>query len=158
MKHLRPLFGRAPVSHGLRRAYGAVVVVAFVTAACPEGTALITRFGAGGGAGGGAGSAGMFFRVQPSSTTTAGNIITPAIQLTVVDTSGSVDSAFSGAVTLALGNNPTGATLSGTLNVVPSFGTAVFGDLRMDKAGKGYTLQASAPGATGATSAPFNIN
>lgn len=158
MKRLRELFGWGPVSHGVRRAYGAVLAVAFVTAACPEGTALITRFGAGSGGGGGVGADGMFFRVQPSSTTTAGNIITPAIQVTVVDTSGRVDSAFAAAVTLNLGNNPTGATLTGTTSVVPSFGTAVFGDLRIDKAGKNYSLQAGAPGATGATSAAFNIN
>jgi hypothetical protein len=158
VKRLRKLFGDAPVAHGLRRASGAVVAVALVTAACPQGTELITRFGAGSGGGGGAGTPGMFFRVQPSSNTTAGNIITPAIQITVVDTSGSVDSSFSAAVTLNLGNNPTGANLTGTLSVVPTFGTAVFGDLRLDKAGKAYSLQASAPGATGATSAPFNIN
>ena len=51
-------------------------------------------------------------------------------------------------VTLALGNNPGGATLSGGGSVTVSGGVATFGTLSLDKAGTGYTLTASTPPGT----------
>jgi len=47
--------------------------------------------------------------------------------------------------------------LSGTLSVAPVNGTALFGDLVIDASGAGYVLQATAPGATTASSTSFTI-
>src|SRR5688572_17812583 len=61
-------------------------------------------------------------------------------------------------VTLALGNNPNGATLSGTLTVTSVAGVATFNDLTVDTIQNGYTLVASSSGVQGATSTPFNVS
>ena len=42
-------------------------------------------------------------------------------------------------------------------NLFVQDGIALFGDLTIDQAGTGYTLTASASGATGATSALFDV-
>jgi len=108
-----------------------------------------------GGTGGG-GARVLSFAVQPS-TATAGNIITPPIQVVVSDSLGNVDSTFTAAITITIGVNPVGGNLSGTTSVAPVNGVAQFGDLSIDKAGTGYVLGASASGATGASSNSFNI-
>ncbi len=61
------------------------------------------------------------------------------------------------AVTLALGANPGGATLSGTLTVNARDGVASFSDLAIDRAGSGYTLTATATGFDSATSQAFDV-
>ena len=109
-----------------------------------------------GGRGGGGGSALLSFTVQPS-TATEGNIITPPIQVRVADSLGNVDSSFTAAITITIGVNPVGGNLSGTTSVAPVNGVAQFGDLRIDKAGTGYVLRATASGTTGASSNSFNI-
>lgn len=93
---------------------------------------------------------------QPTNAN-AGEIITPAIQVAVLDTLGQVDVTFIGSVSVALGANPTGAFLGGTKTVIAASGVASFGDLTVDRAGTGYTLRATASGATAATSAGFSI-
>jgi len=98
----------------------------------------------------------LAFRVQPSNVT-AGNIMTPALQVQIQDTLGNVDTSFTASVTIALGTNPVGGRISGTTSVAPVNGVALFGDLIIDKAGTGYTLAASASAATGATSASFDV-
>jgi len=108
-----------------------------------------------GGTGGG-GARVLSFSVQPS-TATAGNIITPPVQVLVSDSLGIVDSTFAAAITIKIGVNPVAGNLSGTTSVTPLNGTAQFGDLSIDKAGTGYVLRASASGATGASSNSFNI-
>lgn len=108
------------------------------------------------GGGGGAGSATLQFTLQPSGAT-AKNIITPPIQVTVRDSTGKVDTAFIATVTISISLNPTGGNLAGTTTVAPSNGVASFGDLSIDKAGNGYSLRATAPGATATTSQGFNI-
>ena len=60
-------------------------------------------------------------------------------------------------VTIALGNNPTGATLGGTLTVNTVKGVATFSNLSINQIGTGYTLVASSPNLPAAISAPFNI-
>src|SRR5205807_275177 len=61
-------------------------------------------------------------------------------------------------VTVALVNNPGGATLSGTTTVAAVDGDATFYDLSLDKTGTGYTLAASVSGgALVATSAAFDV-
>jgi hypothetical protein len=76
----------------------------------------------------------------------------------VVDQFGNVViSDNSDTVTVAIGNNPSGGTLSGTLTVTVVNGIATFSDLSIDLAGGGYTLHASAAGLTDADSGPFTI-
>jgi hypothetical protein len=60
-------------------------------------------------------------------------------------------------VTITLGSNPGGATLSGQTTVNASQGTATFSNLRLSAPGTGYTLRALASGLTDATSSAFNV-
>jgi len=105
--------------------------------------------------GGGGGPRVLAFFVQPN-TANVGEIITPPVEVVARDTLGNIDSSFTAGVTVALATNPTGASLGGTRTVAAVFGIARFGDLRVDRAGT-YSLQASAPGATAATSAGFSV-
>ena len=131
----------------------ATVGILSITAACPgPGVKSITGVSSLGGAS----SDVLAFAVQPSNAT-AGNVITPAIQVVVNDTLGHPDSSFTASVTIAIGTNPVGGLLRGTTSVAPVRGIASFGDLSIDKAGTGYTLTATAAGASSATSASFNI-
>jgi len=130
--------------------------LAVAAAGCFPGTEPLTR-GFAIGTTGGTATEVLVFRVQPS-TATPGNVITPAIQVQVQDTLGNVDTSFTASVTVAIGTNPVGGRLSGTTSVTPVNGVALFGDLSIDRAGTGYTLSATAPGATGATSASFNVS
>ena len=138
---------------GLR--YFGMALVAAGTLACP-GPELLGNRGIAIGHTGGTGTALLAFRVQPSNVT-AGNIMTPTVQVQIQDTLGNVDTSFTASVTIAIGTNPVGASLSGTTSVAPVNGVALFGNLIIDKAGTGYTLTASALGATGATSASFDV-
>lgn len=98
----------------------------------------------------------LAFTVQPSNAI-AGQIITPAIQVTAQNPLGNPDSGFTANVTVAIATNPVGGILGGTKVVAPVGGVASFGDLTVDRPGTGYTLTASAPGATDATSTSFNV-
>src|SRR5207245_4923005 len=94
--------------------------------------------------------------VQPVATT-AGNAITPAVQVTARDAFGNTATGFTGSVTVAIGTNPAGGALSGTLTVAATAGIATFSNLSIDKSGTGYTLTAAATGVTGQASTAFNI-
>ena len=141
----------------MRLAYLGVALAALAVAGCPQGNLLGNRgIAFGGGGGGGTGPDALAFTVQPS-TANAGDIITPGIQVTVRDSLGRPDSAFAANVTIAIASNPVGATLSGTRSVAPANGIALFGDLSISRSSAGYTLLATAPGATSATSNSFTI-
>src|SRR5207247_2489861 len=62
-----------------------------------------------------------------------------------------------GSVTVALGANSSGATLSGTTTATAVAGVATFGDLSLNRAGTGYTLTAAATGVASGTSAAFDV-
>ena len=81
---------------------------------------------------------------QPPGSVTAGSGF--GLVVTAEDGFGNVDSSFTGSVTLALANNPDGATLGGTVTVNAGAGVATFTGLTLDKAGVGATLQASGGG------------
>ena len=83
--------------------------------------------------------------------------IAPAIQVEIHDTFGNL-TADTDSITLAINNNPSAGTLSGTASVNAVAGVATFSDINIDNAGVGYTLDATATGLTTATSAAFNIN
>src|SRR2546427_820399 len=97
----------------------------------------------------------LAFTVQPSPTT-AGGAISPPVRVAGQDAAGSTDPNFTGSITIALGTNPSGATLSGTKTATAVNGVATFANLSIDKAGSGYTLQATTRGLTGASSAAFS--
>ena len=96
----------------------------------------------------------LTFTVQPTDVV-AGEAITPAIEVVIHDANGNVvDNAT---VTVAIGTNPSGGTLSGTATVNAVGGVASFGDLSIDKAGSGYMLSASVGVLASATSAAFGV-
>jgi TolB protein len=96
------------------------------------------------------------FSVPPSNTF-AGRPLLPAVQLSALDQFGNAATAFVGNVTLELGANASGGSLSGRTTIPAVAGVATFADLRIDQARTGYTLSASAPGLTDATSAAFDV-
>lgn len=98
------------------------------------------------------------FQVQPSNTSTI-TPITPAVEVAIVDYLGNTIVEFVGTVIIALGENPGGATLGGTLSVTAVAGIATFDDLTLDVVADGYTLIATAAqlSATG-ESETFNIH
>src|SRR5206468_4726554 len=96
----------------------------------------------------------LVFGVQPT-TTVAGAVITPAVQVTAQDAQGNTATGFTGNVTVAIGTNPSTGTLGGTLTHAAVDGVATFANLAIDKVGTGYTLTAT--GAGSATSPAFNI-
>jgi hypothetical protein len=99
----------------------------------------------------------LVFTVQPSNTR-AGATITPAIEVAAQDNYGNTDTTYTANVSIAILNNPpTDGILSGTTPVAAVSGVATFSDLSIDKAGAGYTLQATATGLTSGTSTSFNI-
>lgn len=98
----------------------------------------------------------LAFHTQPSATQ-AGAAITPAVQVFAQDAAGQTVAGYSGTITITIGTNPAGGALLGTTAIVATNGVATFSDLRIDRAGNGYTLAAGAPGLTGTTSAAFNV-
>ena len=98
------------------------------------------------------------FNDQPEDTE-AGETM-PEVTVDAIFLGGVRDLTFEGEVTIALGNNPGGATLSGTLTVNANNGRAHFEDLSIDRAGSGYTLIVSTsdlPNLPTATSDAFAI-
>ena len=121
---------------------------------CPGRGAL--RISGVSGGGGGVSASRLAFIVQPSSALTDVEIA-PALQVAAQDALGTIDTTFSGGVTVALGANPGGALLSGTKTVVATGGVATFANLTLDQPGTGYTLTATAIGLNGTTSGSFTI-
>ncbi len=104
-----------------------------------------------------AAAAAVIFVQQPTNTIVNGTM-TPAVTVQVVDAFNNVVPAAGTTITLAIGTNPSGGTLGGTLaQVTNGAGLAAFSDLTIDQVGTGYTLTASAAGLTGATSTAFDI-
>jgi hypothetical protein len=97
--------------------------------------------------------------LQRPTDTAAGETISPAPIVAVADRFGNiVTSANIDTVTLSIGVNPVGGTLSGTLSVVVMNGVATFRDLSIDLAATGYTLHATIGGSLpDIDSSSFNI-
>jgi hypothetical protein len=90
------------------------------------------------------------------ATVTAGIAIAPALTVSIKDASNNVvDTSL--AITLSIGNNVGGGTLSGTTTVNALHGVATFSDISIDKAGIGYTLDATAAGPFSTTSTQFTV-
>jgi alpha-tubulin suppressor-like RCC1 family protein len=94
--------------------------------------------------------------VAPTSTT-AGEPLSPAVQVEIRNAAGERVTTARDAVTLAFGANPGAGTLAGTKTVNAINGIASFTGIWVNKAATGYTLTATATGLTSATSSTFNI-
>ena len=103
--------------------------------------------------------AGLAFVQQPTNTT-GGTAISPYVKVASVDAGGNIVKNVVYSITLAIANNPSGGTLSAnSLTVNTSGGVATFLNVKIDKAGDGYTLVATDAGSlfAPATSAAFNV-
>src|SRR5439155_112646 len=85
----------------------------------------------------------LAFTVQPSNTV-AGAAISPVVQVTALDPAGNPVPGFTGSVTVVLGNNPGGSTLSGTTTVAAVRSEARRAGKKRGTAGTRYALNATA--------------
>ena len=95
------------------------------------------------------------FLTEPTNAA-ADSTIPGTIDIGVVDNTGTVRTTATNTVSLAIANNPGGATLSGTTTANAVNGIATFSGLKLTKGGAGYTLVASSAGLTPDTSAAFS--
>ena len=93
------------------------------------------------------------FTTQPGNST-AGATINPAIVATIQDASGN---AVNSGKTVTLSIASGAGSLDGTISVAAVNGVATFGSVDIDEVGS-FTLSASAPGLSSATSNSFVIN
>ena len=95
----------------------------------------------------------LAFTVQPGALV-AGQVFVPAPVVQVQASDGTLIDEATNTITLAILNNPSSGTLSGTTSMDAVGGVADFADkgLSIDNAGALYTLQASASGLTSAIS------
>ncbi len=98
----------------------------------------------------------LAFRTQPGNGAAGAQLsVQPVVE--VQDADGNRVTTDSSTVTLAIGTNPGGGTLGGTVSKAAVAGVATFTDLSISAAGDGYTLVATDGALTSATSAAFNI-
>ncbi len=95
--------------------------------------------------------------VQQPTHITAGQVITPAVTVQILDRRGGLVTNRVFPITISIGNNAGGGGLFGTETVNTVNGVATFSDLTVDIAGNPYTLVASNPDAASATSAGFSV-
>jgi hypothetical protein len=100
---------------------------------------------------------GLSFSTQPGGAN-LGGALSPQPVVTVTNEIGGVALQYQGDVTMAIGSNLGGGTLSGTTPVAAVNGVATFSGLAIDKVGVGYTLVASATALGSRTSAAFDIS
>jgi hypothetical protein len=102
----------------------------------------------------------VWFSQQPTSALAA-DTIAPAVQVSIGCAFG-CGSTWSGVVSIAIGYNPGGGTLTGNTDVFVSYPDnlqATWSNLRIDKPGTGYTLVAIVKSSlvVGVASSSFNI-
>ena len=100
----------------------------------------------------------VVFTTQPK-VVFAGQVFSQAPVVAIYDSNDNLCPAATNTVALAILNNPSSATLSGTDSMAAVAGVADFSEagLSIDKAGDLYTLQASSSGLTSATSDSFSL-
>src|SRR5207302_9897935 len=103
-----------------------------------------------------AAAARLAFTGQPH-TATVDSVLRPPVQVTALDTLGNVATSVAADVTVALAANASGGALGGTPTARATSGVATFADLRVNRAGTGYRLTASAGQLAVATSDAFDI-
>jgi len=98
----------------------------------------------------------IFGFVQQPVNSTPGRL--PAVTVAILNKCNQLDTHSNAPITLALGDNPGGATLGGTLTKTPVNGVVTFNDLTINRPGTGYTLVASSnSGTIGRPSNSFDI-
>ena len=129
-----------------------------LTATATTGTPAITGTQSGGIQVNAAPASRLAFAGQPTSSQ-VNAVITPAVRVEIQDAGNQVVTSDSTTqVTLTIGANPSGGTLSGTTTRTALSGVATFDDLSIDTAGTPYQLHAtSSPAFTAADSATFSI-
>ena len=98
----------------------------------------------------------LWITQQPRDTR-AGDAIAPAIKVAAHDNAANITLGFNGEVTVRMGRNPSGGTLSGNLTATAVNGVATFNDLHIDRPGQTYTVIFSAPGLVEIETGAFNI-
>ena len=98
-------------------------------------------------------------QVQPSDVAIL-EAISPPIRVEIRNNANQIVANSTLPVTMSLTPNTgtPGAALSGQLVVNAENGIATFNNLRVNQAGTGYTLTATAPGLASVTTAPFTVN
>ena len=102
-----------------------------------------------------AAAAQVVITAQPPSSVTAGSSF--GLQASIEDPYGNLVNLSGNVVALALANNPSGASLGGTLSATTSNGVATFSGLTLTAAAAGYTLQVSSSGLSSATSSAITV-
>jgi len=98
----------------------------------------------------------LLFGQQPTFSFT-GTAFNPPVTVYIADMYGNLVQT-PGIVTLAMGTNPTSATLGGFTTAYATNGVATFTNVSINKPGTGYTLSATCQGLTGVVSSPFTIS
>ena len=99
----------------------------------------------------------LVITTQPPAGSGAGTNFTTAVS--VEDASGNVVTSPAASVNLAIGTNPAGGTLGGTVTVAAVNGVATFAGLTLNiPSATGYKLQASSNGLTSAMVVPITVN
>lgn len=95
---------------------------------------------------------------EPTNTVAGQSINSPGgVLVAIEDQFGNIVTTDTSTVTVVIGTNPAGGTLSGTLTMPAVGGIATFPNLSINKAGTGYTLLFSDGTLATDTSAAFNI-
>jgi trimeric autotransporter adhesin len=104
------------------------------------------------------GSATQLVFTQHPFTTAHGVVFATQPIVAVADVGGNTVTGRSATVTLAIGTNPGGGPLTCTTNpLAASAGVATYAGCSINNAGNGYTLTATSPGLTSATTSGFDI-
>jgi hypothetical protein len=98
----------------------------------------------------------LAFAIQPGATT-AGVPMAPVVVVAIEDAAGNRVTSETRNVTLVIEAGAGGGTVGGPMTVSAVDGVAAFSNLRITRAGTGYTLKAMATGLAAAESVPFDI-
>ncbi len=99
----------------------------------------------------------LFFPANVPPPVLAGQVI-PTVSVQALDAYDNFVNEFTGPVTIALGNNPSSATLGGTVTANAVAGSAAFTTLTVSAPGVGYTFVASSPGLANDTTDAFTVD
>lgn len=102
-------------------------------------------------------AASLAFINQPGNPVTGSSIPGPP-SIALKDNFGNTVTSSTATVTIAIGTNPAGGTLSGTTSINATSGIATFSNLMINQPGTGYTLTASSTGLPPATSIGFTVS
>ncbi len=89
------------------------------------------------------------------TTVTAGSNF--SITVTMENSQGTVQTGYTGSITIALAANPGGAGIGGTSTVDVSDGVATFSPLTLNQAANGYSIEATSTGLSSVTTNPFDV-